>query len=82
MIDWKAPMPAALTEISGRGARIETSARPLKGERVGFRHPVAGKIEAVVSAVGGGGVTLAFDGGARSVAFALAAIVADMTQGD
>lgn len=82
VIDWRGPAPAALTAISGRGARIETGARPCKGERVGFRHPVAGTIEGTVSEAGNGSVTLDFDGGARSIAFALTAIAADMTQGD
>lgn len=82
VIDWDDPSPAALTHISGRGARIETSATPRRGTLVGFRHPVAGSIEGVVSEIGRGSIVLAFDGSPRAVAFALAAIAADMTHGD
>jgi hypothetical protein len=74
------PAPAALREISGRGAFLETNARPALGSRVTLSHPEAGTIEAVVRSVGDDGVHLAFDCGDSSVAFALAAITADMSR--
>lgn len=72
--------PAALRDISATGAFLETSARPLVGAEVELRHPEAGIISARVHAVGDAGVALGFDYGERSVAFALAAIAADMSR--
>ncbi len=72
--------PAALREITATGATLETSARPLIGAIVELRHPDAGAIPARVRAVGDDGVALGFDYGERSVAFALAAIAADMSR--
>jgi hypothetical protein len=74
------PSPAAMRDISARGAFLETNARPGVGERVMLRHPDAGTIAAVVRAVARDGVQLAFDCGEASVAFALAAITADMSR--
>lgn len=74
------PAPAALREISGRGAFLETNARPAVGSRVTLQHPEAGTIAAVVRAAGADGVHLAFDCGDASVAFALVAITADMSR--
>jgi hypothetical protein len=74
------PAPAALREVSGRGAFLETNARPVLGTRVQLQHPYAGTIEGVVRAVGADGVRLSFDCGEASVAFALAAITADMSR--
>jgi hypothetical protein len=74
------PAPAALREVSGRGAFLETNARPALGARVRLQHPDAGTIEGVVRAVAADGVQLAFDCGDASVAFALAAITADMSR--
>ena len=73
------PSPAALREVSGRGAFLETNARPAIGARVRLQHPDAGTIEAVVRAIAPDGVQLGFDCGDASVAFALAAITADMS---
>ena len=75
-----APAPAALREISARGAFLETNARPPLGASVELRHPDAGTIEATVRALADDGVGIAFVYGARSVAFALAAIAADMSR--
>lgn len=72
--------PAALRDISAIGAVLETPARPSLGTRVELRHPEAGSISASVQSVGETGVTLGFDYGERSVAFALAAIAADMSR--
>lgn len=76
------PSPAALRDVSGRGAYLETNARPQLGARVRLQHPDAGSIDAMVRAVGADGVQLAFDCGDASVAFALAAIAADMSRPD
>jgi hypothetical protein len=75
-----APAPAALREVSARGAFLETNARPALGATVELRHPEAGSIEATVRSLGDDGVQLSFTCGERSVAFALAAITADMSR--
>ena len=72
--------PAALREVSAGGAFLETAARPPVGARVELRHPDAGAIDAEVSAVGADGIAVTFTYGERSVAFALAAIAADMSR--
>ena len=74
------PFPAALREVSGRGAFLETNARPELGATVLLRHPEAGAIQATVQALADDGIRLRFAGGEQSVAFALAAIAADMSR--
>jgi hypothetical protein len=74
------PAPAALRDVSARGAFLETEARPEIGRRVELRHPEAGAIEGVVRALHQDGIALGFDGRERAVAFALAAIAADMSR--
>lgn len=74
------PSPAAMRDISARGAFLETNARPAVGDKVSLQHPEAGTMGAVVRAVARDGVQLAFDCGEASVAFALAAITADMSR--
>jgi hypothetical protein len=74
------PAPAALRDICATGAFIETTLRPPLGSRVELRHPEAGAIEARVSTVTEGGVGLTFARCEESVAFALAAVAADMSQ--
>ena len=74
------PAPAALATISGTGALLETNARPELGSCVALRHPEAGQIEGVVEAVSRRGIELSFECGEKSVAFALAAITADMSK--
>ncbi|HET8612526.1 MAG TPA: hypothetical protein VFL92_07150 [Sphingomonas sp.] len=73
-----ASVPAALSDISGAGAWLETGVALRPGERVVLRHAAAGAIEAEVIAQGRHGFRLAFDRTERSVGFALAAIAADM----
>ena len=73
------PAPAALRSVSGSGAFLETNARPELGSRVTLRHPEAGSIAARVSAVSDGGIALAGD--SKAVAFALAVITMDMSNG-
>lgn len=75
-----APAPAALRTISASGAFLETNARPALGDKVELRHPEAGAIDATVRGIGPDGVELGFPLGEASVAFALAAIAADMTR--
>lgn len=74
------PAPAALREISASGAFVETHARPEPGETVELHHPEAGAIAAIVHSLAGDGVRLSFACGESSVAFALAAIAADMSR--
>jgi hypothetical protein len=74
------PAPAALRTISASGAFLETNARPAPGDPVELRHPEAGAIAAVVRALAPDGVELRFPLGEASVAFALAAIAADMSR--
>lgn len=71
---------AALREIDGRGAFIETAATPPLGHRVTLRHPDAGAMAARVVAHAADGVRLAFEGREAGLAFALAAIVSDMSR--
>ena len=72
--------PAALREISAAGAFLETNARPPLGASVELRHPEAGSIAGRVCALASDGIGVAFVRGERSVAFALAAIAADMSR--
>lgn len=74
------PAPAALREVSGAGAFVETHADLRLGARVELRHPEAGAIQAQVRSVTPEGVGLSFHFGEASVAFALAAIAADMSR--
>ena len=78
--DRRNPCPAALRQVSASGAFLETNARPMLGARVELHHPDAGAIEAEVSSLTHDGVGLAFRTSERSVAFALAAIAADMSR--
>lgn len=74
------PCPAALRQVSAAGAFLETNARPHLGASVELHHPDAGAIEAEVSSLTNEGVGLVFRTSERSVAFALAAIAADMSR--
>jgi hypothetical protein len=73
------PCPAALRSVSGAGAFLETNARPAIGSPVALRHPEAGEITGVVHGISLDGIALRFERGEKSVAFALAAITADMS---
>lgn len=73
-------VPAALRDISGAGAFVETNARLMIGDTVALRHPEAGEILAEVCAVTKDGVSLRFDRSGAAVAFALAAIAMDMSR--
>ena len=75
------PAPAALRDISGNGAFLETNARPLLGTMIALHHPEAGMIDARVLSVAHDGIRIGFAGDANAVAFALAAITSDMTRG-
>ena len=74
------PCPAALREVSATGAFLETNARPPLGGSVELHHPEAGAIEATVRSLAPDGIAIGFDCGEHSVAFALAAITADMSR--
>jgi hypothetical protein len=76
------PAPAALREISAGGAFLETNARPPLGAKVELRHPHAGSIFGEVRSLAEDGVGIGFVYGEHSVAFALAAIAADMSRPD
>jgi hypothetical protein len=76
------PAPAALRTISATGAFLETNIRPLLGSRAELHHPDAGAIEGAVQAVCHDGVRITFACTEQSVAFALAAITADMSKPD
>jgi hypothetical protein len=74
------PSPAALREISATGAFLETNARPALGTNVELHHPEAGAIIGVVQGLSGDGIEIGFNCSEQSVAFALAAITADMSR--
>jgi hypothetical protein len=74
------PAPAALRDVSASGAFLETNARPELGAKVELRHPDAGTIRGEVKSLADDGIGIAFECGERSVAFALAAIAADMSR--
>ena len=74
--------PAALRTVSARGAFLETNVRPAPGSRIALHHPEAGAIEGRVEAIGADGIHVAFTCNEHSVAFALAAITADMSRPD
>jgi hypothetical protein len=73
------PMPAALREVSAAGAFLETNARPPLGANVELHHPEAGGIAGTVRLVASDGIQIGFEVCEQSVAFALAAISADMS---
>jgi hypothetical protein len=75
-----APVPAALREVSGTGAFLETSIRPPLGSGVELHHPEAGAISGTVAGVSSDGIRIGFSCNEASVAFALAAIAADMSR--
>jgi hypothetical protein len=74
------PAPAAMREINAGGAFLETNARPPLGACVELRHPHAGSIFGEVRSIADDGVGISFTYGEQSVAFALAAIAADMSR--
>lgn len=74
------PMPATLRNVSAVGAFLETNARPALGTGVELHHPEAGAIAGRVDALATDGISIGFDVCEQSVAFALAAISADMSR--
>lgn len=74
------PMPAALRDVSATGAFLETCARPALGSGVELHHPEAGAIAGVVRSLAHDGIGIGFPACEASVAFAMAAIAADMTR--
>lgn len=76
----EAPAPATIREVSGAGAFLETNARPPLGSIVELRHPEAGEISGRVTELALDGVRLSFDATEPAIAFALGAVIADMTR--
>ena len=74
------PCPAGLRDVSASGAFLETNARPSVGAMIELHHPEAGAIAGTVQAIASDGIKIAFACGEQSVAFALAAITADMSR--
>lgn len=74
------PAPAALRHVSATGAFLETNARPELGASIQLLHPDAGSIVGRIDTVSLEGVGVTFERSEQSVAFALAAIVADMSR--
>ena len=74
------PVPAALRDVSASGAFLETNARPELGRTIELHHPEAGAIAGVVRSLAHDGIAITFETGEYSVAFALAAITADMSR--
>ena len=74
------PVPAALRHVCATGAFLETNARPPLGSEVELHHPEAGAMSGVVRALSNDGVEIGFHCSEQSVAFALAAITADMSR--
>jgi len=71
---------AALRDVSGHGALLETANPSALGCRVELLHPEAGTIAGRVSEIGEGRFRMSFDGQEAAIAFALGAIAADMTR--
>ena len=71
--------PAMLRNVSATGAFLETNVRPALGTRVELRHPEAGAICGTVRSLAHDGIAIGFDCNEQSMAFALAAITADMS---
>lgn len=76
----ESPAPAALRDVSATGAFLETNVRLPIGRSVELHHPEAGAIAGVVRSVAQDGMAIGFACSERSVAFALAAIAADMSR--
>ena len=74
------PVPALLSGITATGATLETNSRPCPGTSIELNHPDAGTIRGSVNSVSAEGIKVAFVLSEASVAFALAAITADMSR--
>ena len=74
------PVQAALRDVSATGAFLETNARPPLGSGVELHHPEAGAISGTVPTLADDGIGIGFVCDEHSVAFALAAIAADMSR--
>jgi hypothetical protein len=78
-LKWEQSVPAALHDVSASGATLATGARLPVGTHVELIHPEAGSIPATVTCLRSGAIEVAFDRSEYSMAFALAAITADMS---
>lgn len=72
--------PSRLRSISAAGALLDTSARPPVGEHLSLHHPAGGEIGAQVVRHSLSGIAVSFEVNEASAAFALRAIVTDMTR--
>ena len=73
------PTPAALRDVSATGAFLEGIALTASAADGELHHPEAGAIAGIVRSFADDGIAIGFDCGEHSVAFALAAITADMS---
>lgn len=71
---------ATMRRVSATAIDLVTDARPPIGEAVELRHPEAGTVEGRVVAHAADGVSLRLSGNETAVAFAVAAIAADMSR--
>ena len=73
-------VPASMRTVTGSAILLDTPARPPIGEAVTLRHPHAGTVTGQVEAHHADGIALRLGGTERDVAFAVAAIAADMSR--
>ena len=78
-LKWDQSIPVALHDVSASGASLVTGARLPIGTSVDLIHPEAGSITGTISCVRSGMIEVEFDRSEYSMAFALAAITADMS---
>lgn len=68
-----------LRAIDGNGAQLEVGDPPAPGSQIQLRHPHAGTIAGKVTESGHRTIRIGFDRSEAAIAYALAAIAADMT---
>ena len=78
-LKWIQSIPVALHDVSAGGATLATKARLPLGTHVELIHPEAGSIFGTVSCVRTDVIEVDFDRSEYAMAFALAAITADMS---
>lgn len=78
-LQWDQSVPAALHDVSASRATLVTGARPPIGTPVELIHPEAGSISGTITCLRRGMIEVEFNPSENSMAFALAAITADMS---
>ncbi len=68
-----------LRAIDGNGAQLDIAEPPALGAQIELIHPHAGTIAGRVTDIGNGTIRVGFDRSEGAIAYALAAIAADMT---